>query len=303
MVIVMVKIVECVPNFSEGKNKETVDKILKEIQSVPGIKLLDSEMDPNHNRAVVTFIGEPEAVQTAAFNAIAKAAELIDMEKHKGGHPRIGAADVVPFIPIKNVSTEECVKLAEELGKKVSEVLQIPVYLYEDAARLEERRNLADVRRGQYEGLKEAIGTEPDRKPDFGEPKMHPTAGAVVIGVRMPLIAYNVNLNSNDIELARSIARKIRFKDGGFKYVKAMGIDLPDRGIVQVSMNLTNYLETPIHVVYDKINELAGEKGVTILESEVIGLLPNTAMTDAARHYLKIAAFEEKQILENNLEE
>lgn len=299
----MNEIVECVPNFSEGRRKEVVEEIISIISAVPQVKLLDYEMDANHNRAVVTFIGEPEAVKTAAFDAIKKASELINMDEHKGGHPRIGAADVVPFIPIKNVTTESCVKLANELGQKVAEQLEIPVYLYEDAARTEDRRNLANIRRGQYEGLKEAISADPARKPDFGPAAMHPRAGAVVIGVRMPLIAYNVNLKTSDLDLAKSIAKQIRFKDGGFKYVKAMGIDLKDRGIVQVSMNLTNYLETPIKVVYDKIQELAGEKGVEIIESEIIGLIPNDALLDVAQHYLKVAAFNPKQVLENRLDD
>ncbi|UCH90229.1 MAG: glutamate formimidoyltransferase, partial [Thermoplasmata archaeon] len=231
----MQKIIECVPNFSEGRRKKIVEEIIAEIESVEAVKLLDYEMDADHNRAVVTFIGGPEAVSEAAFLAISKASELIDMEVHKGGHPRIGAADVVPFIPIKNITTEECVELASELGKKVGFELEIPVYLYEDAARTESRRNLADVRAGQYEGLKEAISADPARKPDFGPAKMHPRAGAVAIGVRMPLIAYNVNLDTDNLDLAKSIAKQIRYKVGGFKYVKAMGLALKDRGIVQVS--------------------------------------------------------------------
>jgi glutamate formiminotransferase len=297
----MNQIVECVPNFSEGRSKEIVEQIISEIQVVPLVKLLDHEMDANHNRAVVTFIGEPEGVLDAAYKAIAKAAELIDMEKHEGGHPRIGATDVVPFIPIKNITTDECVKLANELAQNVAENLHIPVYLYEDAAKIEARRDLAYIRRGQYEGLKEAIAVDKDRKPDFGPSELHPSAGAVVIGVRMPLIAYNVNLNTDDLELAKSIAKKIRFKDGGFKYVKAIGLKLHDRGIVQVSMNLTNYRETPIPIVYDKITELAYEKGVEVIESEIIGLIPNDALVDSAVHYLKVLTFQDKQVLENRL--
>jgi len=299
----MNQIIECVPNFSEGRRAEIVESIIAEIKAVPAVKLLDYEMDANHNRAVVTFIGEPRAVFQAAFDAISKASELIDMEKHEGGHPRIGATDVVPFIPIRNVSTEECVKLANDLGKKVGEELQIPVYLYEDAAKTETRRNLANIRRGQYEGLKEAILTDPERMPDYGPAKMHPKAGAVVIGARMPLIAYNVNLNCSDIELAKKIAKTIRFKDGGFKNVKAIGLELADRGIVQVSMNLTNYIETPVQVVFDKINELASEAGVEVLESEIIGLIPKDALLDAARHYLKVTDYNPGQVLENRLDD
>jgi glutamate formiminotransferase len=280
-----------------------VEQIISEIRSVSGIKLLDHELDADHNRAVVTFIGEPEAVVAAAYAAISKAAELIDMEQHKGGHPRIGATDVVPFIPIRNIGTDECVEMANELGRMVGELLEIPVYLYEDAATREDRRNLAVVRKGQYEGLKKAIAEDPDRKPDFGPERMHPRAGAVVIGVRMPLIAYNVNLKTDNLDLAKSIAKAVRFKDGGFKNVKAMGLELSDRGIVQVSMNLTNYIETPIHVVYNRIGELAAEAGVEILESEIIGLIPNNALLDAAQHYLKVADYNPKQVLENRLDE
>ena len=299
----MNRIVECVPNFSEGRRPDVVELIISEIKAVPAVKLLDYEMDADHNRAVVTFIGEPEAVVEAAYAAIAKAAELIDMEQHEGGHPRIGATDVVPFIPIRNISTEECVKLADELAQKVGQELEIPVYLYEDAACCEERRNLATIRKGQYEGLKKVIGEDPARKPDYGPARMHPRAGAVVIGVRMPLIAYNVNLNTGDLDLAKSIARSIRFKDGGFKNVKAMGLELADRGIVQVSMNLTNYIETPIHIVYDRIKELAAEAGVDIIESEIIGLIPNDALLDVAQHYLKVVDYNPKQVLENRLDD
>jgi glutamate formiminotransferase len=299
----MTKIIECVPNFSEGRQKDVVDKILDEIRSVSAIKLLDCEMDANHNRAVVTFIGPPDGVIEAAYKAISKAAELIDMESHEGGHPRIGATDVVPFIPIRGTTTEECVELVNKLSAKVAEELNIPVYLYEDAARSDNRKNLADVRKGQYEGLKGAIETDPERKPDFGPAKMHPRAGAVAIGVRMPLIAYNVNLKSNDLDLAKSIAKQIRFKDGGFKFVKAIGLALEDRNLVQVSMNLTNYLKTPISVVYNKIEALAGEKGIEILESEIIGLVPNDALLDVARTYLKVTEFSPRQVLENRLED
>jgi glutamate formiminotransferase len=294
----MDKIIECVPNFSEGRRTEVIDAIINEIKSVEGIRFLDQTHDHDHNRAVLTFVGDPEAMKKAAFAMVAKAAELIDMETHIGEHPRIGATDVVPFIPIKNTSIDECITLAREVGKEIGEKLQIPIYLYEAAATREDRRNLAKVRKGQYEGLKAAIQTDPNRKPDFGPSKLHPRAGATVVGARMPLIAYNVNLNTNDLELAKKIATTIREKDGGFKNVKALGLEIKERGIVQVSMNLTNYQVTPVHVVYDKISELATEAGVEVLESEVIGLIPLAAMVYCAQHYLKALDFKNEQLLE-----
>jgi glutamate formiminotransferase len=292
------KIVECVPNFSEGRRTEVLDAIIAEIKAVDGVRFLDQTHDHDHNRAVLTFVGSPEPIKKAVVAAVAKAAELIDMEKHTGEHPRIGATDVVPFIPIKNVSIDECVTLAREVGKEIGEKLQIPIYLYEAAATREDRRNLAKVRRGQYEGLKEAILTDPNRKPDFGPDKLHPTAGATVVGARMPLIAYNVNLDTNDLALAKRIATTIREKDGGFKNVKALGLEIKERGIVQVSMNLTNYQVTPVYKVYSRITELANEAGVKVLESEVIGLIPLAAMVECAQHYLKALEFKNDQLLE-----
>jgi glutamate formiminotransferase len=292
------KIVECVPNFSEGRRTEVLDAIIAEIKAVDGVRFLDQTHDHDHNRAVLTFVGSPEPIKKAVVAAVAKAAELIDMEKHTGEHPRIGATDVVPFIPIKNMSIDECVTLAREVGQEIGEKLQIPIYLYEAAATREDRRNLAKVRRGQYEGLKEAILTDPNRKPDFGPDKLHPTAGATVVGARMPLIAYNVNLNTDDLALAKRIATTIREKDGGFKNVKALGLEIKERGIVQVSMNLTNYQVTPVYKVYDRITELANEAGVKVLESEVIGLIPLAAMVECAQHYLKALEFKNDQLLE-----
>lgn len=294
----MNKIVECVPNFSEGRRTEVIDAIITEIKSVDGVRFLNHTYDHDHNRAVLTFVGAPEAMKTAAFAAVAKAAELIDMEEHTGEHPRIGATDVVPFIPIKDTTIEECVTLARELGKEIGEKLKIPIYLYEAAATRDDRRNLAKVRKGQYEGLKIAIQTDPDRKPDFGPPQLHPRAGATVVGARMPLIAYNVNLDSNDLALARRIATTIRERDGGFKNVKALGLEIKERNIVQVSMNLTNYQVTSVHKVFDKIKEEADAVGVKVLESEVIGLIPMTAMVECAKHYLKAKDFDNEQLLE-----
>jgi len=286
----MAKIIECVPNFSEGRRQDVIDEIISSITIVEGVRLLDHEADPDHNRAVITFIGEPDPVKHAAFNAVQKASELIDMEQHKGEHPRMGATDVVPFIPISGTTMEDCAKLAAELGQEIGDKLKIPIFLYGEAASSEypERKNLAVVRKGQYEGLKEVIETDPSRKPDFGPAKMHPKAGATAVGARMPLIAYNVNLNTTDLELARSIAKSIREKDGGFPFVKAMGFDIQDKGIVQVSMNLTNYLETPIYTVFNEIKRQCEEHNVEIIESELIGLSPMDALLDTSIQYLKL---------------
>lgn len=297
----MTKIVECVPNFSEGQRQEVIEAIAKEIERVEKVKLLAYESDKDHNRSVFTFVGEPAGVQKAAFHAISKASELIDLNKHKGEHPRIGAADVVPFIPISEVTIDDCVNIAKALGQEVAEKLKIPVFLYEHAATRPDRKNLANIRRGEYEGLKEAILKDPSRKPDFGPSKLHPTAGASVIGARMPLIAYNVNLNCDDINIARSIAKAVRHSSGGLRHVKALGLEIKERGVVQVSMNLTNYKITPVHRVFEMIKSEAARYGVDILGSEVIGLIPMDALVDAADFYLRIENFNKSQILENRL--
>lgn len=297
----MKKLIECVPNFSEGRRPEVIQDILNEIKSVPGVWVLDQEMDKDHNRAVVTFIGEPESVQVAAFKAIAKAAELIDMEKHKGEHPRLGATDVVPFVPISGVTMEECIKLAMELAEQVGEKLQIPVYMYEEAATREDRRNLAIIRKGEYEGLKKEIGTNPDRLPDFGPTQMHPSAGAVVIGARFPLIAYNVYLGTKDLNIAKKIAAAIRYSSGGFRYVKALGFEIKERGMVQVSINLVNYLGTPMFRVFEAIKGEAARYGVPVISSEIVGLTPMDALVDVSEYYLKLENFKKEQVLEKRL--
>ncbi len=297
----MAKLVECVPNFSEGRRVEVIEKIIEEIKSVEGIMFLDKEMDKDHNRAVITFAGGPEEVKSAAFKAIAKAGELIDMEKHRGEHPRMGATDVVPFIPISGVTMKECVKLARELGEEVGEKLNIPVYLYEASATRPDRVNLADVRRGQYEGIKKEIETNPERYPDFGPPKMHPKAGATAIGARMPLIAFNVYLGTKDVRMAKRIAKAIRFAGGGLRYVKALGFDIKERGIVQISMNLVNYLGTPVFRVFEMIKSEAKRYGVSVVSSEVVGLTPMDALIDVADFYLQLENFKKEQILENKL--
>ncbi len=291
------RIVECVPNFSEGRRPEVVREIADAVRNVSGVRLLDQSSDVNHNRTVLTFVGEPMAVKDAAFKAISRAAELIDMEKHEGEHPRIGATDVVPFVPVSGVTIDDCVELAKALGQEVADRLHIPVYLYEEAATCEDRRNLANIRRGEYEGLKKEISL-PERHPDFGRPVMHPTAGATVIGARNYLVAYNINLGTSDISIAKKIARRVRASSGGLMYVKALGIMLEDRNVAQVSMNLTNFQKTPIHVVFNLVKAEAERYGVSIIGSEIIGLIPMDALLDAAEHYLRLEDFPRKQVLE-----
>lgn len=297
----MTKIVECVPNFSEGQRMEVIEAIAGQIKKVEGVRLLDYEYDKDHNRSVMTFVGNPNNVKKAAFASCAKAAELIDLTKHKGEHPRIGATDVIPFIPISEVTMDDCVELARELGKEIAEKLKIPVYLYESAAARPDRRNLENIRRGQFEGLREAIEKGPERAPDFGQAKLHPTAGATVVGARMPLVAYNVNLNTDDIDIAKSIAKAIRHSSGGLRYVKALGLSIKEKGIVQVSMNLTNYQKTPVFRVFEMIKKEAEHYGVEILGSEVIGLIPMNALVDSADFYLRLENFDKSQILESRL--
>lgn len=292
---------ECVPNFSEGRRTEVIKAIADEIRKVPGVRVLDVESDKDHNRMVVTFIGNLETCKKAAFNGISKATELIDLNLHKGEHPRIGATDVVPFVPISNATMKDCVILAKELGKEVAEKLHIPVYLYEEAATSPERRNLEKIRKGEYEGLKKEIETNPLRKPDFGHARLHPTAGATVIGARFPLIAYNVNLKTSDIEVAKKLAKIVRSKDGGLPHVKALAFELKNRGIVQVSMNLTNYTVTSIYKPFELIKEEAKKYGVEVIESEIVGVVPIDALADCISYYLKLQNFKSLQILEKGL--
>jgi len=297
----MARMVECVPNFSEGRRVEVIEQIIGEIKSVKDVALLDKEMDGDHNRAVISFVGTPEGVKEAAFRAIRRAAELIDMNKHVGEHPRIGATDVVPLIPISDFTMEECIKLARELAIEVAEKLHIPVYLYEEAAVRPDRTNLAEIRKGEYEGLSKEIEKTPERKPDFGPCKMHPTAGATVIGARMPLVAFNVYLETKDVRIAKKIAKAIRFGDGGLRYVKALGFAIKERGLVQVSMNLVNYSKTPIFRAFEMIKSEANRYGVNIISSEIVGLVPMEALIDVADFYLKVGNLKKEQILENRL--
>jgi glutamate formiminotransferase/formiminotetrahydrofolate cyclodeaminase len=295
------KIIECVPNFSEGRKTEIIDKIVSAIQSVQSIVLLDKEMNPDHNRAVVSFIGEPSNIVEAAFRGCKTAAELIDLNVHQGEHPRLGATDVIPFIPISNVTMEECVYLAKELGKRIADELKIPVYLYEAAATRPHCIDLANIRKGEFEGLKTAIKTDPTRAPDFGKPELHPTAGATVVGARFPLIAYNINLNTTDLSIAKKIAKAIRFRDGGFRYVKALGFAIKEKNCGQVSINMTNYLGTPLYRVFETVKREAERYGVTIKESEIVGLTPEKALIDSAVYYLQLDEFKPEQILESKL--
>ena len=295
----MARIVECVPNISEGKDQNVITAITDEVKKFK-VRLLDVESDHDHNRSVITYVGEPEEVEKATFALAAKAVELIDMEKHKGEHPRIGALDVVPFVPISGVTMQECITMAERVGKKIWEELHVPVYLYEEAAKRPECQNLAEIRKGEYEGLKDAI-TQPNRRPDFGEAKLHPSAGATVVGAREPLVAFNVNLGTTNIAIAKKIAQAVRFSSGGFRFVKAMGFDIKEKGYVQVSMNLTKYKGTPVFRVFEAIKAEADRYGVPIIGSEVIGLIPLEAMVQCADFYLKLDNFKFDQILEVKL--
>ena len=298
----MSKLVECVPNFSEGRRPEVIEAIAEEVRQVANVKLLDVKADPSHNRVVVTFVGEPQAVKQAAFNCCKKAAELIDMEKHHGEHPRIGATDVIPFIPVKNVSMEECAQLADELAQEIAAKLNIPVYLYEEAAKIPGRKALPDIRKGQYEGLKTEI-SKPERRPDYGPAQLHPTAGATVVGARQFLIAYNINLDTSDVNIAKKIANSIREAKGGYKYVLAMGVtvQIGDRDIAQVTINMVNYQGTPLFRVFETVKSEAARYGVNVLGSEIIGLTPMQALLDAAEFYLRLDGFDRKQVLEDNL--
>jgi len=292
------QIVECVPNFSEGRQQKVIDAIVGAIGQVTGVKVLDVKPDADHNRVVVTFVGGSEAVEEAAFQGIARAAELIDMDAHQGAHPRLGAADVVPLVPIKGVTMEDCVALAARLGARVGSELGIPVYLYEAAATSPDRRNLADVRRGEYEGLKKEIEFNPAREPDFG-PKRLGKAGATVIGARPPLIAYNVYLTTDDVAVAQAVARAVRHSSGGLRYVKALGLLVEGRA--QVSMNLTDYRQTPIQRVMEMVRREAARYGVSVASSEIVGLIPQQALLDAALYYLQLDGFAPGQVLESQL--
>jgi glutamate formiminotransferase len=291
-------LVECVPNFSEGRDASKVDAIV-EAMKVPGVYLLDREMDADHNRCVITLVGDREAIQEAAIRGVGKAAELIDLTHHQGAHPRMGAADVVPFIPIDGVTLEDCVAMARHVGAEIWKRFEVPAYLYEAAAATPERQNLENIRRGQFEGIRDEIATNPARKPDFGEPRMHPTAGATVVGARKALIAYNVFLNTPDLEIAKKIAKAVRSSSGGLRFVKGAGFLV--RGMAQVSMNLTDFEQTPIHRVFEFVKREAARYGVVPVSSEIVGLIPKRALEQAAEWFLQVENFDSSLILENRL--
>jgi len=295
------KLIECVPNFSEGRRQDVIKSIADAIRSTPGVTLLDVESNPDHNRSVISFVGESGPVKVAALAASGKAIELIDLTKHKGEHPRMGAVDVVPFVPLSGATMDDCITLAREFGKEFAERFHVPVFFYEEAASMSERRNLADVRAGEFEGLRDKIGRDPTKKPDSGPDKIHPTAGATAVGAREVLIAYNVNLGTNDVAIAKKIAHQLRAKDGGLAYVKALGFELKERGIVQVSMNMTDYHKSQLYKAKELVELCAKRYGVPVVGSEIVGLAPMDALVDSAEFYLKLENFSREQILEKRL--
>ena len=293
----MSRLVECVPNFSEGRNLEIVQKIIAPFISTEGVKLLDYSSDKDHNRLVVTALGEPEAVRMAMVKSAGTAVANIDMTKHKGEHPRIGAVDVIPFIPIKNFTMQEAVELAKGTAKEIAEKFNLPVFMYEKAAASPERENLANIRKGEFEGMSEKI-KQCEWKPDFGPSEIHPTAGATVVGARTPLVAFNINLATDNLEIASKISKCIRHSSGGLRFVKAMGVDLKERGIVQVSINMTDFTKTALYRAFELVRIEAQRYGVTIAGSEIIGLTPVEALIDTAAYYLQLENFNMRQVLE-----
>lgn len=301
MLFIMAKIIECVPNFSEGKNEEVINGLVSVAKSVGGVTLLDHSSDKSHNRSVFTLVGDEDGIQEVAFQLVKYASENIDMTKHSGEHPRMGATDVVPFIPIKDVTLEECVEISKKVAKRINDELDIPIFLYEESASAPTRKNLAKVRKGQFEGMPEKLKEE-EWAPDFGERAIHPTAGITAVGARMPLVAFNVNLDTDNIDIANKIARIIRASGGGFKYCKGIGVMLEDRNIAQVSMNMVNFEGTPLYRTFETIRFEAKRYGVNIIGSEIIGLTPAKALIDCAEYYLQVEDFDYgKQVLENHL--
>jgi glutamate formiminotransferase len=296
----MKKIVESVPNFSEGRKKEVVQAIVDEAAKIKNVYVIDWSMDYDHNRSVVTMIGDPDDVVDALFNMTKKASELIDLTKHQGEHPRMGATDVIPFVPIRNISVKECVELSKTLGKRIGEELKIPVFLYEKSATKDSRKNLSNIRKGQFEGFFEKIKKD-EWKPDFGSDTVHPTAGVTAVGAREFLIAYNIYLNTTDVSIADKIAKSIRHVSGGFRYVKALGFEIKERSAVQVSMNLTNFKKTPIYRVFELVKREAARYGVMVTSSEIVGMVPMQAFVDVADFYLQLENFDQSRIIENKL--
>ncbi|OLD66517.1 MAG: glutamate formimidoyltransferase [Acidobacteria bacterium 13_1_40CM_2_68_10] len=301
-VVPLPPIIESVPNFSEGRRRDVIDAVLDVVRRSGPVSILDFSADPDHNRSVLTLAGAPPAIRAALLALVASCVERIDLRSHQGAHPRMGAVDVIPLVPIRGVRMQDCVALARDLGAAIAARHGLPVYLYEKAATAPHRRNLAEVRKGEFEGFPGKI-KDPLWKPDYGPERVHPTAGCVAVGAREFLIAYNINLASSDLDLAKSIARAIREKDGGFPCVKAMGVMLKDRNCAQVSINMTDFRTTPLHVVFDRVREEAARHGVGIAGSEIVGLVPSEALVQAARHYLKLEDFEMSRVLERRLEE
>ncbi|HER1376157.1 TPA: glutamate formimidoyltransferase [Streptococcus pyogenes] len=297
----MAKIVECIPNFSEGQNQAVIDGLVATAKSIPGVTLLDYSSDASHNRSVFTLVGDDQSIQEAAFELVKYASENIDMTKHHGEHPRMGATDVCPFVPIKDITTQECVEISKQVAERINRELGIPIFLYEDSATRPERQNLAKVRKGQFEGMPEKL-LEEDWAPDYGDRKIHPTAGVTAVGARMPLVAFNVNLDTDNIDIAHKIAKIIRGSGGGYKYCKAIGVMLEDRHIAQVSMNMVNFEKCSLYRTFETIKFEARRYGVNVIGSEVIGLAPAKALIDVAEYYLQVEDFDyHKQILENHL--
>lgn len=297
----MSKIIECIPNFSEGRNKDVIDGLVNVAKSVAGATLLDYSSDESHNRSVFTLVGDEVSIGEVAFQLCKKASETIDLTKHTGAHPRMGATDVIPFVPVKDTTIEECIEISKKVAERIYNELKIPSFLYEESATSPDRKNLAKVRKGQFEGMPEKL-LQPEWAPDYGERKIHPTAGITAIGARMPLVAFNVNLDTPNIEIANKIAKIIRGSSGGYKYCKAIGVMLEDRNIAQVSMNMVNFEGTSLYRVFETIRFEAQRYGVNIIGSEVIGLTPAKALVDCAEYYLKIENFDyHKQVLENHI--
>ena len=296
----MNKILECVPNFSEGRDLKIVEKIIDPFRKTDGVKLLDFQTDEDHNRSVVTVVGEPEPLKKSVIASMGIAIDLIDMTAHTGQHPRMGAIDVVPFIPVKNITVDEAVEVSKAVAQQVSNTFGLPIFLYEQSASNPGRQNLATIRKGQFEGMAEKI-KDPDWKPDYGPAEIHPTAGVTAMGARMPLVAYNVNLDTGDIEIANQIAKQVRHISGGLRYCKGIGIELKDRGIVQVSLNMTDYTRTALYRVFELIKIEAQRWGVNVIGSEVIGLVPMQALIDCAEYYLGIENFSMEQVLETRI--
>ncbi|MCX7029833.1 MAG: glutamate formimidoyltransferase [Spirochaetes bacterium] len=294
------RLIECVPNFSEGRRPGVIEAIVAPFRGRPGVRLLDHRADPDHNRLVVSLVGEPGPVSGALLESCRTAVASIDLRTHRGAHPRIGAVDVVPFVPLRGMPMRECVELARDFGRRFNRETGVPVYFYEDAAMRPERRKLEDVRRGQFEALCREIG-RPERAPDVGEPAVHPSAGATAVGARRFLVAFNVNLATRDLSIAKAIAKAVRASSGGLPDVKAVGVDLADRGMVQVSMNLTDHERSPMHLVLERVRAEARSRGVEIAETEIYGMVPAAAMLDAAAHYLQATAFEHSQVIEMRL--